>query len=107
MSEASGTVDDGFETMLTFRSAPDFEAKADADGNNEYEVTVVVTDSAGNKAARGVTVTITNAEEGGMVKVSQLRPQVGTMLVAEVSDPDQDVSGVTWQWWRTDGWRRR
>jgi len=46
-------------------------------------------------------VTVTNAEEPGTVKVSNLRPQVGTQLVAEVSDPDQDVSGVTWQWWRS------
>ena len=36
---------------------------ADADGNNDYEVTVVVTDSAGNKATRDVMITITNAEE--------------------------------------------
>ena len=48
---------------LAFKNAPDFEAKADADGNNDYEVTVVVTDSAGNTATRDVTVTITNAEE--------------------------------------------
>ena len=93
----------GVVATLSFKSAPNYEAKADADGNNDYEVTLVVTDSAGNKAARDVTVTITNAEEGGAVKVSLLRPQIGTMLVAEVSDPDQEVSGVTWQWWRTTG----
>ena len=101
LSEPSGDADTGFPTTLTFANAPNYEAKADADGNNDYEVTVVVTDSAGNKATRDVTVTIENAEENGTVKVSLLRPQVGTQLVAEVSDPDGDVSGVTWQWWRT------
>ena len=96
-----GNADTGLVATLAFKKAPNYEAMADADGNNDYEVTVVVTDSAGNKATRDVTVTITNAEEPGSVKVSLLRPQIGTMLVAEVSDPDQDVSGVTWQWWRT------
>ena len=58
VAQTGGNADTGFVTTLTFKSAPNYEAKADADGNNDYEVTVVVTDSAGNKAARDVTVTI-------------------------------------------------
>ena len=96
-----GDADAGLVATLAFKNAPNYEAMADADENNDYEVTVVVTDSAGNKATRDVTITITNAEEMGSVKISNLHAQVGNMLVAEVSDPDLDVSGVTWQWWRT------
>ena len=89
------------EATLAFKSAPNFEAMADADGNNEYEVTVVVTDSAGNTDTRDVTVTIENVEEDGEVQISLLHAQVGTQLVAEVTDPDGDVSGVRWQWFKT------
>ena len=66
-----------------------------------YEVTVVVTDSRANAGTRNVTVQVTNDEEDGAVVVSLLHPQVGTMLVASLSDPDGNVSGVEWQWWRT------
>ena len=74
---------------------------ADADGNNMYEVTVVITDSQANTGTRDVTITLTNVEEDGSVMFSLLHPQVGTQLVASASDPDGDVSGVRWQWFRT------
>ena len=101
LSEATGDADAGRVTVLSFTDAPDFEAKADADGNNKYEVTLVVTDSAGNEATRDVTVTVNNIEEAGTVKVSALHPEVGTQMTAELADPDESESGVTWQWWRT------
>ena len=35
----------GTTRMLEFRSSPDYDAMADADGDNMYEVTIKVTDS--------------------------------------------------------------
>ena len=71
---------------LAFKSAPNFEAMADADGNNMYEVTVVITDSQANTGTRDVTITLTNVEEDGSVMFSLLHPQVGTQLAAMASD---------------------
>ena len=50
---------------------------------------------------KNVKITVTNVEEGGMVTMSQLQPRVGVAITASVSDPDGDVSGVTWQWARS------
>ena len=50
--------------VLTFMASPDFEAPADADTDNAYEVTVEVGDSDGTDAASmAVTVTVTDAQE--------------------------------------------
>ena len=45
-----------------------------------------------------ITVTVTNANDAGSVEFTQRVPQVERALVAELSDPDGSVSGVTWQW---------
>ena len=47
---------------LTFASEPDFEAPADADEDNVYEVTVEADDGT-NTASRSVTVTVTDADD--------------------------------------------
>jgi len=46
-------------------TARDFEAPADADGNNSYVVQVRATDAAGNAANQTITVTVTDVAEGG------------------------------------------
>jgi len=48
---------------LSFNSAPDFEAPADADGNNVYQVTVIATDAANNSSELAVSVSIFNLDE--------------------------------------------
>ena len=48
--------------VLTFMSPPDFEAPADADTDNAYEVTVEVSDGDMDDML-DVTVTVTNAQE--------------------------------------------
>ena len=89
--------------MLKFEDAkPDFEKPADADKNNVYEVTITATDGNANMATRDVKVTVTNAEEGGTVTLSQTRPRVGLGITAGYSDPDGGLASATWQWWRTD-----
>ena len=45
-----------------------------------------------------VEVKVKDVEEDGVVDLLWDQPQVGTPIVASVSDPDGEVSGVTWQW---------
>ena len=45
-----------------------------------------------------MTVTVTNEDEAGMVSISPLQPQVGTLLTATVSDLDGVAATGTWQW---------
>ena len=48
---------------VTFDAAPDFEAPGDADGDNDYEVQVTVTDTGGLTDAQDITVSVTDAVE--------------------------------------------
>ena len=95
------------EGALTFRDAPNYEAPADAGADNVYNVTVVATDAgtgAGGKmtAMREVTIMVTNVEEPGTVTLSAQQPRIGVPITASVTDPDGDVTGVTWEWERDD-----
>ena len=71
--------DDG---VLTFRSARDYETPADADMDNEYQVTLTATDSEPNTATRDVVVTVTNVDDDEPVIA-------GDPLLAEY-DPNGD-----------------
>ena len=85
--------------VLTFKSAPDFEAETDTDDNNVYNVTVQAGDGGTNPATKIVTVTVTNVEEPGTVKLSTLQPKAGLALTATLTDPDVVTMGSeTWQW---------
>ena len=84
--------------QLAFKASPDYETPASADRDNIYEVTVTVTDSAGNTDSRNVTVRVTNENEPGTVTLSSLQPEVGVDLTAKLTDPDGGITGLTWQW---------
>ena len=78
--------------VLTFNSPPDFENPADAD--NTYMVTVKADDGT-YIDTHGVTVTVTNVEEPGMVtlwasatEALTMAPQVGDTITGAVMDPD-------------------
>ena len=88
----------GDRGSLTFWDAPDYEAPADSDRDNVYEVTVEVADRGGNKATRDVTVNVENAEEMGLLTVSSLHPQVGTRITPTLTDPDTPISNLIWTW---------
>ena len=68
--------------QLTFKEVPNYEAPADANRDNEYMVTVVVTDAGIDgkgklSAERDVVVTVTNVNEpvtGGQPRWSPCRP---------------------------------
>ena len=78
---------------LTFRSGPDFESPADADGDNEYLVTVEADDDT-YTATRNVVVTVTDVEEAviddplldNLLAKFDTNPQNGQIDKSEVVD---------------------
>ena len=86
---------------LAFKANPDYESPGDSDGNNLYEVTVVVTDTKSNTDELAVMVKVTNIEEMGAITFSTLQPRVGFPVMATLTDPDNITeSSVSWQWYR-------
>ena len=83
--------------VLTFKESPDFEGPADADPDNEYNVTVTASDGSLSGEV-DVTITVTNVDEPGVVTLNLLQPQVATGLTTIVTDPDGGVLGMTWLW---------
>ena len=63
-----------------------------------YNVTVTVMDSRGRTDSVDVAVTVTNVEEDGKVTLSNRHPEVGVPIRAMLTDPDDGVRDVTWQW---------
>ena len=87
--------------LLAFKAAPDYETPGDANGDNVYEIMVVVTDNEGETGMMSVTVKVTNINEPGNVALSSVQPRVGVALTAMLSDRDGGLSGITWQWSRS------
>ena len=58
-----------------------------------------VADNNGNIGSKGVKVTVTDANEVGKVTLSKIQPRVGIAVKASLSDPDGNLSKVTWEWW--------
>ncbi|MCA3281940.1 MAG: VCBS repeat-containing protein [Roseomonas sp.] len=48
---------------VTFKAAPNFEAPADAGGNNVYDITVTASDGTLSSTARNVAISVTNVAE--------------------------------------------
>ena len=65
----------------------------DADGNTEADPVVDTT--------TGVSVTVTDVEEDGVVTLSSDEPESGTLIEAMLEDGDGSVSGKEWQWARS------
>ena len=49
--------------VLTFNAAPDYDTPGDAGADNVYDLTVTVTDAAGNNASQAITVTVTDLND--------------------------------------------
>ena len=84
--------------VLSFKESPDFEAKADNDGDNVYKVTVVAAGKSQGK--QDVEVTVTDVDEAGEVTLTKPQPQVSRDLAASFEDPDSGVKDEAWQWSR-------
>ena len=92
-----GNEDGGTAGELKFKKKPDYEKPTDADMDNVYEVTVQASD--GKKTGMmKVEVTVTNANEDGVVTLDKVTPVVGIPVTASLTDPDGGVSKLTWQW---------
>ena len=77
-------------------------APLDYETQSSYTVTVIATDPAGATGRITVTITVNDVNEPGTVSLSWKQPQVGTVLTATLTDPDGDISGITWQWAKSD-----
>ena len=85
---------------LEFTGSPDFEARADSDGNNVYEVTVEASDGS-NVGKENVTVKVINLNEAGEITFSGSQPLVGRETTATIADEDGVVpETVVWSWHR-------
>ncbi len=60
----------------------------DADGNNDTTIDDVIT----------VTISVTDLDEPGAVTLPTARPVIGAAVTATLTDPDDDVAGVDWEW---------
>ena len=90
---------------LSFREPPDYEAPRDAGRDNEYEITVVATDSGGRSHRLDVTVAVTEVDEGPEISgttayiVAEGQELSGAAFSA--TDPEDPTIEVTN--WRTSG----
>ena len=90
--------------QLTFKEDPNYEMPADSNEDNEYMVTVVVTDAGIDgqgklTAERAVVMTVTNVDEEGTVTLSSEQPKIGIELTATLEDLDGVVAdSVKWTW---------
>ena len=83
--------------QITVASALDHE------GRSSYSLTATVSDPAGGSNSTPVSITVENAEEPGVVVLGAgNQPQVGSEIVASLSDPDGGVNGENWQWQSSD-----
>ena len=101
----AGDDDDDFviseHGVLAFARPPDFEHPADDDADNEYLVTVQARAGASEPVTAEVTVTVSDADEPGVVTLSSPQPQVDAALRADLSDPDDVRSVLSWTWQRS------
>ena len=87
------------DQVLT-KTALDYETKS------TYSLTVAVhdgKDEAGNADTSAdtrvdLTINVSNENEQGTVMLSASQPQVGAALTASLSDPDGQLSAITWTW---------
>ena len=82
-------------------------AQLDYETNDSYTVTVEVKDNKDGSSnpdtvvdrAQDVTITVNNVEEPGTVTIgSGAVAELGTIITAILSDPDEGVTEATWKW---------
>jgi hypothetical protein len=87
---------DGTSGALSFNTAPDFEAPADGNADNDYQVQVQASDGTAN-TMQDVTVTITNLNDNAPVITSDaaLTGTEGQTAAATITATDSDGSTLT------------
>ena len=102
------TPENGIGRRVHFRDAPDYENSGDVGGDNVYNVTVVVMDTAGQLGEKALRIEVINVDETGKLELMPEQPRIGSPVTAALSDPDgilidpsNDLQTVTtWQWYR-------
>lgn len=89
-ADAGAFTIDAATGLLSFVAPPDFEAPGDADGDNNYAVTVSVTDSGGLADTRDIVVRVTDVFENGPPQLTS--PQ--TLSVSENSTFVADLAAT-------------
>ena len=117
--------------VLTFMESPDFENPTDrglnldaadeagnpdftdpgefAPDDNNYQITVSATevwdeDNAslpGKRTDMALTVIVENANDPGTVTLQWLQPEVGTPIMATLTDSDGGITDTVWTWYRS------
>ena len=64
---------------------------------DSHTLTLTATDSHDATGTTAITVTVTNADEAGTVTLSHGSLRKGAVVSARLSDPDGDVSDITWK----------
>ena len=94
--DAARFVIDAATGALAFRDAPDYEAPADANHDNAYQVTVAVTDAAGHVSERALTVDVGDVDEAPVLAdpgVLAVQENATAVTVLQASD-DHDAVGA-------------
>ena len=78
-----------------------FGVTYDHETKSSYSVTVKADDNNGGTAAIDVTITVADVDEAGTVTLSTDQPPARAEITAALTDPDEGVSGVVWQWERS------
>ena len=76
---------------VSFKVSPNFEAPADAGGNNVYDITVIASDGTLSSAARAVAITVTDANEAASVTFAENEVNAAPKLL----DPDVTFTSAT------------
>ena len=96
---------DGDTGELTFREPPDYEAPGDSDRDNQYNLTVVATDSGRQSASLDVTVTVTAVDEGPEISgaTAYTVPEGQELAGATFTARDPEDAGAAVTSWRLAG----
>ena len=73
-------------------------ATLDFETTRSYRLTVTATDTLNATDTATVNIDVRNVDEPGTVAFSSSQPVVGTVLTAELSDPDGRIYSVRWVW---------
>ena len=114
----SVTSGEDISRRIHFVVPPDYENPQDADGDNVYEVTVVVTDEGDDgtpgtsddlTGSKDVRVEVLNVDEAGMLTLMAVdedgeptttpdQAVIGDTVIAVLEDPDGTVIVTGWEW---------
>ena len=106
------TEDSNMRRVLAFSTPPDYENPSDLDGQNDYELTIVVTDEDGNDDRFSFTITVTNMDEGPEINrvgsapggVPENQDQIQVLARYTATDPEDPTAAITrWSTSGTDG----